>query len=633
MQIRIQGPWFQDEHGRCLILRGVNLGGSSKVSFHPNGATHVRKGFYDHRHVSFVGRPFPLDEADEHFARLKAWGLSFLRFLVTWEAVEHSGPGDYDLEYLDYVYEVVRRAGEHGLTLFIDPHQDVWSRMSGGDGAPGWTFEAIGLDVTRFSETGAAIVHAIHGDPFPRMIWPTNYTKLAAATMFTLFFGGDAFAPRTRVDGEPVQEFLQRHYINAIKQIAMRLKDLPHVVGYDTLNEPSPGFIGWPDLAARDGLLQLGTSPTPLQAMALGAGIPQEVELWDVGFTGPRKRGQQLVNPNGVRVWREGHDCIWRKHGVWDVGDDGRPCLLRPDHFAQVGDHPVDFANDHLRPFLERYIREIHAVDPKAILFLEAPPQSTPPKWDLHKIPNVVHAAHWYDGLTLFLKRFIPWLAVDLYTNRIVLGKRRIQRSFVAQLARLKAEAAEQMGGVPTLVGEFGIPFDLHDKKAYRTGDFRRQIQAMDRTFRALEANLLSGTLWNYTADNDNRRGDHWNDEDLSIFSRDQQTDLGGLDSGGRALEAVVRPYAHKIAGEPLEMAFDVENRTFDLVFRHDPKVSAPTELYVPNLHYSQGCRVEISDGEYEMDQTVQILSYRHSLDRPIHKLHLSPLQAFVRSE
>ena len=30
--------------------------------------------------------------------------------------------------------EVCRRAGEHGLYVFVDFHQDVWSRMTGGDG-------------------------------------------------------------------------------------------------------------------------------------------------------------------------------------------------------------------------------------------------------------------------------------------------------------------------------------------------------------------------------------------------------------------------------------------------------------------------------------------------------------------
>jgi len=139
--MRIDGCRFKDEQGRNLILRGVNLGGSSKVPFGPGGATHIREGFYNHRNVSFVGRPFPLEEADEHFSRLRTWGLTFLRLLVTWEAIEHAGPGLYDEEYLDFVHEIVRKAGDHGLRLFIDPHQDVWSRMSGGDGAPGWTFD------------------------------------------------------------------------------------------------------------------------------------------------------------------------------------------------------------------------------------------------------------------------------------------------------------------------------------------------------------------------------------------------------------------------------------------------------------------------------------------------------------
>jgi len=622
--MQIDGPWFKDEHGRTLILRGVNLGGSSKVPY-PDGASYIREGFYNHRDVSFVGRPFPLAEADEHFSRLRAWGFTFLRLLVTWEAIEHAGPGLYDRDYLDYLYAVVRQAGEHGIDLFIDPHQDVWSRMSGGDGAPGWTFEAASLEVTRFSESGAAILHAVHGDPLPRMIWPTNYSKLACATMFTLFFGGNDFAPRSTVDGEPVQEFLQRHYIDAMKQVVHRLKGLPNVVGYDTLNEPSPGYIGWPDMTTSGGLLQVGESPTPFQSMALGAGIPQEVEVWSTGLRGVRQTGRVLVNPGGARAWRDGVACLWREHGLWDLGSDGQPRLLRPEYFCRVEGRAVDFAGDYLRPFQERYAREIRAVDPGAILFLEASPRQAPPRWDLEAFPRVVHAAHWYDGMTLFMKRYIPWLGVDFDTNKFVLGRRRVRRSFAEQLARFKAEAAELMGGVPTLLGEFGIPFDLQGGRAYRTGDFAQQVQAMDDTFQALEANLLSGTLWNYTADNDNRRGDQWNDEDLSIFSRDQQAGPGDINSGGRALEAAVRPYARKVAGEPLEMGFDLKRRTFHLTFRHAPLVKAPTEIYVPNLQYPGGYRVEVSDGDYQLDREAQRLRIRHSPDRETHSVWIRP--------
>jgi hypothetical protein len=624
MKIQIEGSCFKDEHGRTLILRGVNLGGSSKVPY-PDGATHVRQGFYEHRDVSFAGRPFPLEEAGEHFGRLHAWGLRFLRFLVTWEAIEHAGPGIYDQDYLDYLTEVVRRAGEHGLQLFIDPHQDVWSRMSGGDGAPGWTFEAAGLDVTRFSETGAAIVHAIHGDPFPHMIWPTNYAKLAAATLFTLFFGGNDFAPGASVDGEPIQEFLQRHYLAALRQIALRLKDLPHVVGYDSMNEPSPGYIGWHDLSAHNGLLRLGPSPTPFQSMLLAAGYPQEVEVWNIGLRGPRQQGKELLNPEGARVWLEGRDCLWRAQGVWDMSDDGTPQLLRPDYFARIDDRPVSFVDDYLRPFLLRFAETIRETDPEAILFLEGPPRSASPHWDPGEVPRSVHAAHWYDGLTLATKTYVPSLGADFLTGRLIVGRKRVRRSFASQMAHLQADTVERMGGVPTLIGEFGIPFDMSKKRAYQSGDFSRQIQAMDDSFQALEANLLSGTLWNYTADNDNEHGDQWNGEDLSIFSRDQQESAGDLNSGGRALEAVVRPYARAVAGEPLEMHFDPGRREFKLAFCHDPEIKAPTELYVPNFQYPHGYEVAVSDGEYTIDRENQSLEYHHSGDMEVHHLRLRP--------
>ena len=57
---------------------------------------------------------------------------------------------------------------------------------------------------------------------------------------------------------------------------------------------------------------------------------------------------------------------------------------------------------------------------------------------------------------------------------------------------------------------------------SYETGDFRKQTLALDYSLTALEENLLSFTLWNYTPENNNIRGDKWNDEDLSIFSNDQ---------------------------------------------------------------------------------------------------------------
>jgi hypothetical protein len=223
------------------------------------------------------------------------------------------------------------------------------------------------------------------------------------------------------------------------------------------------------------------------------------------------------------------------------------------------------------------------------------------------------------------LKDFHPWLGVDSHEAKLVLTPWRIRASYAEQIERYKRQAQEQMGGVPTVIGETGIAFDLQDKRAYKTGDFSTVIRAMDRTLRTMDDALVSYTLWNYTADNTNARGDRWNDEDLSIFSRDQQTNPENINSGGRALEAVVRPYASKTAGEPLKMSFDIQRRRFDFEFRHDPTVEAPTEIFVPNFQYPHGIRVTLSDGSFEHDRDLQVLMYRHTEQVPVHFLRIEP--------
>ncbi len=623
--VRAEAGWLVDEYGRKLLLRGVNLGGSTKVPAGPEGGTWNPEGFFDHRNVSFVGRPFPLDEADEHFARLREWGLTLVRFLVTWEAIEHAGPGIYDETYLDYVRAVLERAAHHGIGVFVDPHQDVWSRFSGGSGAPGWTFDVVGMDITKFGPTDAALVHATYGDPFPCMIWPTNEGKLANLTMWSLFFGGDDFAPESKVDGVPIQVFLQDHYIRAVQQVALRVRDLPNVVGYDTLNEPSSGMIGMTDLEARASALPQGPCPTAFQAMRLGAGHPEEVTIWDVGLTGERRVGRKLVNPEGVSVWKDGHEPIWRRNGVWDLDSLGKPRLLRPHHFARVRGRKVDFHRDYLRPFANRYARAIRAVHPGALIFVEGVPHRGPVPWSPEDAPNIAFAPHWYDALTLFTKRFRRWFTVDLVRRRPVFGARRVLRVFTEQIASLKRAASVHMNNAPMLIGEVGIPFDMHERRAYETGDFSRQVAALDTTMRALERNLVPFTLWNYTADNSNARGDHWNDEDLSLFCCEQQTGCGDRFDGGRALEAAVRPYAEKVAGTPLHQSFDRERRRYTFRFRHDPEVAAPTELFVPRFQYPDGARVSVSAGSYKLDMAAQRLV--HHAD-PFHGIHTLTITA-----
>ncbi|KAG0232747.1 hypothetical protein BGX31_005022 [Mortierella sp. GBA43] len=346
--------------------------------------SYVDEHFFNHREVSFVNRPFPLPEAEIHFERLARWGCQCLRVLVPWEALEHGGPGIYDEEYIEYLIKLLKIAAKYGLKCFLDPHVDCWSRFTGGSGMPGWTIDLAGLDMTKFEQPGAAVVHNTYEEKnnYPKMIWATNSIKTAAATMYTLFFAGQIFAPQAMVPlskitlghlrrihatvvedeayrrGLPngvkaaspvqnlipiprtdqgfveraqvnIQHFMQAHFIEAFAHLTRRIRedDLKTaresqgknpgligggtVMGFDTLNEPSPGYLNHPDLNHLLELadLQIGTCPTPFQGLQLAQGQTVKCQIWETGAIGPLKKSSIKVNTEKVNLWKRPY---WR---------------------------------------------------------------------------------------------------------------------------------------------------------------------------------------------------------------------------------------------------------------------------------------------------------------------------------
>ncbi len=636
-RIGIEGNWFVDAEGRKVILRGVNLGGDCKMPY-PNGGTNFPTDFADHETVSFIGRPFPLEEADEHFLRLTAWGFNCLRLLTTWEAVEHAGPGRYDTEYLDYYAELCRIAGEHGLYVFVDFHQDVWSRMTGGDGAPGWIFEKVGLDFTKFHEAGAAHVmqykydYARGGrqeDNYPTMTWAQNYRMSANGIMWTLFFGGRDFAPDLIIDGQNVQDYLQSHYRGCLVEIAKRVKHLTNVIGFDTLNEPGTGFIGqrlsYQHVAKTEENPRIavpGPAWSPLDGLAVARGVTRSIPELTFSLEEMQSVVTEHRNVNSARVdcWLPGRDDPFEKAGAYRRTNEGvEP--LREDFFQNVNGRRVDLEEDYMAPFFNDVAAAIRSVEPDWLVFAEldpftgllggAFPEATPER--------TVNASHWYDIAVLSTKLFMYPTAVNPFSGKVLEGRSEIEAHYKRQLSNVQnaGRTLNNGEGAPTLIGECGIPYDLDGAAAYEAwanGDrseepWKSHVMALEFLYNALDALHLSSTQWNYTASNANDLaiGDGWNQEDLSIFSRDQQTDPDDINSGGRALKGFVRPYLQSCRGTLNKTHFDLATGAFET--RFTPEGKGEATIFVPVLQYPDGYNLQVEGGEAAYDARTQKIS------------------------
>lgn len=228
------------------------------------------------------------------------------------------------------------------------------------------------------------------------------------------------------------------------------------------------------------------------------------------------------------------------------------------------------------------------------------------------------------------------------------------------------------MGKHPCLFSEIGIPYDMDEKYAYKTGDYSSQISAMDANHFALEGSGAAGyTLWVYVASNDHFWGDQWNGEDLSIFSLDdrvlpsvaplesasktslslaspsysqsQTTDTSSVtpsdlkraltsenmrsqslrssaedtdDPGFRAAEAYVRPTPIVTHGNIQDHGFDLKNCTFSLKLTASSATpeDLPTEVFLPEYHFPQGnVNVNVSGGKWT-------ISVDEAEDAPVQK-------------
>lgn len=196
------GSWIRDRQNRIVIFRGVNVGGRAKLP------------------------PFlPLERAED-VDQIATWGVNLVRFVMTWEGVEPE-PDEYDDAYLAKVEEQVGWFHERGIEVFLDFHQDLYSRLYCGDGAPLWATPEDHRARAGEGSSGAPGHEVAIFDCGDK--WFTFYLTPEVSQAWDRFWNNE--------DG------LQDHYARAFRRVAKHFRDHTAVIGYEIMNEPYPGTL------------------------------------------------------------------------------------------------------------------------------------------------------------------------------------------------------------------------------------------------------------------------------------------------------------------------------------------------------------------------------------------------------
>jgi endoglycosylceramidase len=186
-QLRQQGKFLVDGHGRVVITHGVN-------------AVWKRAPYYPPE------APAGFTAADADW--LRAHGFNSARIGTLFAGVMPRR-GEIDAAYLAHWERVVKLLASRQIYILFDFHQDMYNERYQGEGFPDWAT----LD---------------DGVPHPVSFgFPGNYFTPACSRAFDNFWAN--------------RDNLWDHYRNAWQAVAARWKDQDYHMGYDLMNEPWPG--------------------------------------------------------------------------------------------------------------------------------------------------------------------------------------------------------------------------------------------------------------------------------------------------------------------------------------------------------------------------------------------------------
>src|SRR5271165_1353929 len=184
------GRWITDAHGRVVILHGTNM-------------VNKRPPYY----------PAAVGFGEEDAAFLQSIGFNAVRVGVIWKAVEPE-PGVFDEAYVERIAETVHTLAGRGIVSLLDFHQDLFSELFEGEGAPEWAVQDGGLSN-------------------PPLGFPGNYYGNPA--LWESFDNFWANSPGPGGVG------LVDRFASAWRYVAAHFAGDSGVLGYELFNEPFPG--------------------------------------------------------------------------------------------------------------------------------------------------------------------------------------------------------------------------------------------------------------------------------------------------------------------------------------------------------------------------------------------------------
>lgn len=237
-------PYIADPEGRRVILRGVVTGGLVDYWSGVDPASLRPPPFHSIDASQYEGGRCPLNSAtvwqpplcQNDLGEMAGLGFNVLRLALSWSLLEPE-PGHYDRRYLDRIAQVVGWAGEKGIYVILDMHENAYSRYFQRPVPPPLPG---GSPVSLNNHTGAPPWAVVTGNLPSEVYFGQREFNPAVGAAFTSFWLN---VPISASAGEAPGRGLQDHYIGALSALARRFAGNSAVVGYGVFNEPWPGFV------------------------------------------------------------------------------------------------------------------------------------------------------------------------------------------------------------------------------------------------------------------------------------------------------------------------------------------------------------------------------------------------------